>query len=201
MPPRRTPRPPREEGWTLLELLLALAVSATLTLVALPLAGTALDSTKTMMAARYLESRIAAARLRAVSRSASVGFKFDPSGPDHTFTEYADGNANGVRTADIAAGVDVEVAAPMFLRDGFSGVRFGLMAGIPDIDNVRAAGPADGIRLGSSRILSLGPDGSSSSGTVYLHGRTAQYAVRILGATGRARVLRFEPGTRQWIAR
>lgn len=185
----------------MLELLLVLAVAAALAVTALPLTGTALDSARTAMAARYLESRIAGARLLAVSRSASVGFKFEQAGADHAFTEYADGNGNGIRTADIASGMDNQVVPRMFLRDGFSGVRFGLLAGLPDIDNVRTVERSNGIRLGSSGILSLSPDGSSSSGTVYLHGRTAQYAVRILGATGRTRLLRFEPGTGQWIAR
>jgi hypothetical protein len=50
-------------------------------------------------------------------------------------------------------------------------------------------------------MLSLGPDGTASSGSVYLHGRRLQYAVRVLGATGRTRVLRFDRGTGRWIVR
>lgn len=185
----------------MLEVLLALAVTAAVAVAAVPLTASALDQARTATAARYLQGRIAAARLQAVSRSAYVGFRFDAAGSDAAFTEYIDGNANGVRTLDIVAGVDVEASPRWRLRDGFTGVRFGLRAGIPDIDNVRADGWTDGIRLGTTRILSISPDGSSSSGTLYVHGRAAQYAVRILGATGRARVLRFDPGAGQWMAR
>jgi hypothetical protein len=60
---------------------------------------------------------------------------------------------------------------------------------------------SDGIRVGSSRILTLGPDGTATSGTLYLHGRRGQYAVRVLGATGRTRVLRFDTGTGRWLTR
>jgi hypothetical protein len=60
---------------------------------------------------------------------------------------------------------------------------------------------SDGVRIGTSRILTLGPDGTATSGTLYLHGRRAQFAVRILGATGRTRLLRFDPGGRRWVSK
>jgi hypothetical protein len=184
-----------------LELLLTLAVAATVTAIALPFTAAALDDVRTGMAARYLAARIGDARLHAVSRSARVALRFDPSDGDYGFAEYRDGNADGVRTADIAAGVDAEVSPRRFLRDSFSGVMFGLRAGVPDVDGARMANDTDGVRLGTARILTLGPDGTATSGTLYLHGRASQYAVRILGATGRTRVLRFDPGGQQWISR
>ena len=72
---------------------------------------------------------------------------------------------------------------------------------VPDIDGARITADSDGIRVGSSRILTLGPDGTATSGTLYLHGRRGQYAVRVLGATGRTRVLRFDTGTGRWMTR
>ena len=153
------------------------------------------------MAARYLEGRIMDARMHAVRRSVRVGFRFEPVGTDYRFAEYLDGNANGIRSADIAAGLDIQLAARQFLRDHFTGVSFGLLPNVPDIDDARSLPGTDGVRVGASRILTLGPDGSSSSGTLYVHGIRAQYAVRVLGATGRIRVLRYEPGVRQWIMR
>jgi hypothetical protein len=48
----------------------------------------------------------------------------------------------------------------------------------------------------------MNPNGSSSSGTLYVHGRErSQYAVRVLGATGRVRVMKYEPQRRRWVAR
>jgi prepilin-type N-terminal cleavage/methylation domain-containing protein len=194
-------RPPREDGLTLLEVVLTLAIVATISGIALPLTATALDEVRTAMGARYLEARIFSARMQAIRRSARVALRFVPEADDFRFAEYADGNGNGVRTAEIAAGLDVEIAPGRLLRDSFSGVKFGLQGSVPDVDGVRTAERSDGVRVGSARILSLGPDGTATSGTLYLHGRRSQYAVRVLGATGRTRLLRFDPGSGQWIAR
>ena len=64
---------------------------------------------------------------------------------------------------------------------------------------VPAANGSDGVRLGVSRLLSMNADGTSSSGTLYLHGRErTQYAVRVLGVTGRVRVLKFDFVKGRW---
>ncbi len=188
-------------GFSVLELLLTTSIAATIVAITVPLTATALDEIRTGMAARYLEGRIMDARLHAVKRSTRVGLQFVPLNGDYQFGEYLDGNGNGIRTAEISAGVDPELAQRRLLRDTFSGVRFGLQANLPDVDGSRSASVGDGVRVGTSRILSLGPDGTATSGTLYLHGRRSQYAVRILGATGRTRVLRFDPGGDQWTAR
>jgi prepilin-type N-terminal cleavage/methylation domain-containing protein len=188
-------------GFTVLEILLTLSIAATIMAIAVPLTTDALDEVRTGMAARYLEARVVDARLHAVKRSTHIGLRFESLEEDYRFGEYVDGNGNGVRTADISAGVDAELAPRRLLRDSFSGVRFGLQANLPDVDGSRSSSAGDGVRIGTSRILSLGPDGTATSGTLYLHGRRSQYAVRILGATGRTRVLRFNPGGDQWIAK
>ncbi|MGH9371292.1 MAG: pilus assembly FimT family protein [Vicinamibacterales bacterium] len=185
----------------MLELLLTLAVATTMMAIAIPLTSNALDEARTAMAARYLEGRIMDARMHAVSRSARVALRFEPSTDDYQIAEYLDGNGNGVRTAEISAGVDSPRAPRQFLRDSFSGVAFGLQPGVPDVDGSRAGGGVDGVRMGTSRLLTLAPDGTSSSGTLYVRGRRGQYAVRVLGATGRTRVLRFDAGAGQWVSR
>jgi hypothetical protein len=81
----------------------------------------------------------------------------------------------------------------------FNGVTFGIRAGVPDADG-RPADTTDGVRVGPSRLLSMNPIGSSSSGTLYVHGRgRAQYAVRVLGATGRVRVVRYFEARGAWV--
>jgi hypothetical protein len=47
----------------------------------------------------------------------------------------------------------------------------------------------------------MSPDGTATAGTVYLHGRRSQYAVRILGTTGRMRVLQYKAAAHTWIER
>jgi type II secretory pathway pseudopilin PulG len=187
-------------GFTLVEALFTLALAATVVCVALPSAGEAIDAQRTAMAARYVSARLTEARISAVNRSASVGLRFEPDGRDYRFTLYADGNGNGIRSLDISLGVDVPIAPPERLRDKFPGVSTGLMNGYPDADQVEGTG-ADGVRLGSSRIATMSPDGTGTPGTIYLHGRRSQFAVRILGTTGRVRVLQYRAGSDEWLAR
>jgi prepilin-type N-terminal cleavage/methylation domain-containing protein len=187
----------RSKGFSLLEVLLVTSIVATLAAVSIPVTAGALEELRTSMAARYLEGRIMNARATAVRRSTRIGLRFEPVGNDWRIGEYADGNGNGVRVTDIASGLDPEVAQAEFIGSLFPGVGFGLHSGVPDVDGSRSSGP-DGLRIGSSGILTLGPDGTATSGTLYVQGRRGQYAVRILGITGRTRVLRFHPGTGQW---
>jgi hypothetical protein len=165
-----------------------------------PLGGDAIDELRTAAAARYLAGRITANRMEAISRSRAIALRFQPSTPDYQFAAFVDGNGNGVRSAEITGGVDPPVGTPRRLSDDFPNVHFGLEIGSPDVDGVRNAS-ADGVRVGASRILTVSPDGTSSSGTLYVQGRRAQYAVRVLGATGRTRVLKYDTGARTWISR
>lgn len=188
-------------GFTLVELLMFVTISATFLGIAVPLATSALDEVRTSMAARYVAGRILAARLDALQRSTCVGFRFEAAGTDYSFATYADGNQNGLRTAEIASGIDPTVTTVERLADRFSSVRFGLMAAVPDLDGARQPVDTDGVRIGTPRILTLSPDGTASSGTVYIRGMRAQYAVRVLGATGRTRMFQYQRGAEQWVLR
>ena len=190
---------PAPHGFTLIELMLAMSVSVVLVGIALPVGGDALDDMRARAAARYLSGRIAANRLAAINRSRSIGIRFTPAIPDYAFAAYVDGNANGIRTADILSGADSLTGTSRQLGSDFRGVHFGLAIGISDVDGIRNSS-SDGVRIGTARILTLSPDGTATSGTLYLQGRHAQYAVRVLGATGRTRVLKYESGSRSWVS-
>jgi hypothetical protein len=136
----------------------------------------------------------------AIRRSTSIALRFVVSTPDYTFAPYADGNGDGVRSLDIGRGIDRPIGASQQLQDHFAGVRFGLMPGTPDADGGYSGG-TEGVRIGTARILTMSPDGTATSGTLYLKGRQSQYAVRVLGATGRTRVLTFDRGAGTWISR
>lgn len=187
------------EGYTLIELLLAVSLMATLAGIAVPLASGAIDDLRASGAARHMAARIAAIRLDAVRRAATVGLRFDPQGEDYTFTTFLDGDGDGLRAADVTRGLDVPLTAAERLRDQFPGTSFGLMPGTPDLDG--GASSTDGVRLGSSSFLSTAPNGSATGGTLYIHGRRSQYAVRVLGATGRVRLFVYDRGARRWIQR
>jgi prepilin-type N-terminal cleavage/methylation domain-containing protein len=186
-------------GFTILELLFTLAIAGTLTTIAVPQGLRALDDFRTRAAARYLAQRLGDARLSAIKRSLAHGLRFEPATPDYRVTIVMDGNANGLRTFDIQRGIDRTLTEPDLLASHFQDVVFGILDGVPDADGQPANG-SDGVRVGASNLLAMNPDGTSSSGTLYVHGRErAQYAVRVLGVTGRVRVLKYDHVRRRWI--
>ena len=185
-------------GFTILELLFTIAIAGTLTTIAVPQGLRALDDFRTRSAARYLAQRLAEARFGAVRHAAATGLRFEISTPDYLITTVVDGNHNGLRTTEIQRGVDKTMTQPEVLDSHFTGVAFGILDGVPDADGQPANG-TDGVRLGSSKLLSMNADGTSSSGTLYVHGRDrSQYAVRVLGSTARVRVLKYDYVHRRW---
>ena len=101
----------RTKGFTLIELLVSVAFTTVLVGMALPIGVDAIDDLHTASAARFLAARIAANRMDAISRSRAIGVRFQPSTPDYQFLAFADGNGNGVRTAEITAGIDAPLAS------------------------------------------------------------------------------------------
>lgn len=190
----------RADGFTLIEQLLVVAIMVTVIGIALPITTDALDALRTQSAARYLAARIVNARMDAVKRSRYIALRFEPGVPDYTYRYFADGNHNGVRTADIKAGVDPPLDTGEHIGDNFGGVTLRLMDDIPDADGAMHTG-TDGVRIGVVKLLTMGPDGTATSGTLYVRGRNAQYAIRILGVTGRVRVLQYLRGQHKWINR
>lgn len=182
---------PVPRGYALIEILFALGLAAVLTGVAIPQALVTIDASRTRAAARYLTSRIALARMQAVTRASGVAMRFDQDRRGFRISTYADGNHNGVRTRDIDAGIDRRIDPPVYLFEMFPGVDFGLT-----IDG-RSTNP---IQLGGTTLLSFTATGTSTSGSVYVRGRDgSQYAIRLLGATGRVRLLYFDLRLGDWV--
>ena len=177
-------------GYSLIELLFVTTLVAVLTGIAVPQVLTTMDRSRTWAAARYLAARMAMARSHAVMRSAHVALRFESDRSDVTFQMFVDDDHDGVRTRDIAAQVDRSLDAPSRLSDLFPGVVIGIAQELG----------ADPVRIGSSNLLSFTPLGTATAGTIYVQGRDGtQLAVRVLGATGRTRVLRYVPRTGQWL--
>ena len=188
--PRR-PRPAHVTaagGYTLIELMFVTATVAVLAAAAIPQLTAGVERTRAAAAARYLAGRLAFARAQAVARAANVALLLSADGATFTSAMYVDGNGNGVRTRDIAAGIDPLIGDSVRIADVFPHVLLFL------------SDPVDTSAPGTSALMSFTPLGTSSSRTLYLHGGDgSQYAVRVLGATGRTRVLRYVSGTRAWI--
>jgi prepilin-type N-terminal cleavage/methylation domain-containing protein len=196
-------------GMSLLELLMALSVAGVASGIAFASFERDVSATREAGAARAFAMRVRQMRLEAIQRSAGVALHFVTSSSAPSFRAYLDGNGNGVRTREIASGVDPPLAPVAALDDGLGGVRFERAPDIPavgDDDDGAASGgsagdPSDAIRLGAAGLLSFAPMGSGTSGTIYLRGATRQFAVRVYGPTGRVRLLEFDRSTRVWLER
>jgi hypothetical protein len=134
---------------------------------------------------------MALARARAVARATTVALHFEVDERGTRFSIVEDGNGDGVRTADIERQIDRVIEMPTLLSNLFPGVSIGIAQGIP---------AAEAVALSGTNILSFSPNGTATSGSVYVVGRDrTQWVVRVLGVTARARVLRFDRTNSTWV--
>ena len=186
-------------GFSLVEATVVLAVMALMTAVAVPMLGEAQAAAEAAAAARHVAATLASVRLDAARRGRAVALRFDQDAA-RGFVRVVDGNGDGVRGADVAAGVDVPLGPPDRLEHHFRDAGFRLAVSVPAIDDTGTllAGD-DPLRLGPVDQITFTPLGTATSGTLYIAGRRGhQFAVRVFGATGRTRVLRYDPGGGAW---
>jgi len=185
-------------GYTVVEALFVVALVVTLVSIAVPATLEGLEETRTRSAARFLAGRIRLARAMAAARSKIIGLRFERVGDDYAFSVHEDGDRDGIRTIDIERGVDRLVEPLTRLTASFPGVRFGFLDAVPPMGEDTV--DSDPVRAGSSDILALSPNGTATSATLYIRGPTrSQYAVRVLGTTGRTRVFQFIRASSTWI--
>lgn len=191
---------PFERGASLLEAVVTAGLFVAVAGLSMPLLTSARHQQQVTSAARYLAGRIMLARADAARSGATVGLRFVTREGRVFLRSYRDGDGDGVRTADIAGGVDRPVGEETAIGDLFEGVRFALSASVPQVGSTTPAGAgADPVRLGASDILSMTPLGTASSGTLYLRSREGhQVAIRVLGATARVQYHVFDFAAGRW---
>jgi hypothetical protein len=191
----------RMAGWSIVELVLAIGVSLVLLGVAASALAPMAAHARAAGAARFVAATLRHERLEAVAGGRSTGIRFERAGAEVVMQAVADGNGNGLRSAEIDAGVDRRRGARHRLRDRFAGARFAIATDVPAIDGgAGLAAGADPIRLGST-LLTFAPTGSATSGTLYIaSGDDRMFAVRVLGATGRVRVFELDRASGRWVA-
>jgi len=190
-------------GWTLLELLAALAVIALGLAAALPALARTRSAALCAAGARHMATSIQALRWRSAARATGHGLLFERDERGWRWVEARDGNGNGLRTAEVRSGVDPVLGAPRRLEDEVFGMTLGFPPGGPYPRIPPGSGPIepldDPIQIGASDLLAFGPQGTSSSGTIYLtDGRARLAAIVLFGATGRLRVWSFDPERGVW---
>jgi prepilin-type N-terminal cleavage/methylation domain-containing protein len=189
-------------GYSLLEVLMVITVLVIIAGAAIPLAHGGVDRARAAAAARHMAGRMMTARFEAVRRSAFVAIRFEENAGEYVLRTFVDGNGDGVLSRDIARSIDWPVTNNERLQDHFPGVSFGIQRDVTSLDAGQPLDATDPIQIGSSTLVSFSPDGSSTSGTVFIRGReTSQFAVRLLGLTGRTRVFEFNFADGSWQTR
>jgi type II secretory pathway pseudopilin PulG len=194
----------RSAGFQLVELLVSVAVLGLLLTLAAPPLLRLSANTRVRAAAAEMASVMHTARAFAVAHSANVGVKFR-SLADHSvvWRLYRDGDGDGVLSADIASGVDPAVTPEQRMMEFGNSVRFGFPPGPAPSDpsNPRRALDRldDPLRFNRSDIASFDPLGGATPGSAYLtDGQTQLAAVRVLGTTGKVKVIVYDRASRKW---
>jgi hypothetical protein len=183
----------------LIDVLVSCAVLVVMFGITVPAWGVTRERDATRMAARYVAQRLQMLRAEGLRRNASVAMRLDPEDLGRIGI-YADGDGDGVLQRDLDDGTDTPLGEEVRLADYFAAVSFRVVSDVPspDGDGVIVAG-SDPVRIGNTDLLSFSPLGSSTSGTIYVAaGSGTQMCVRVLGATGRVRVMWFDAATRSW---
>jgi Tfp pilus assembly protein FimT len=185
-----------EAGATLVELVVTVALIATVTGLGAPMVGHARDDHEGRQAAQFLAGQLRLARQQAVLHGRHTALVFDLVADAWHFSVCVDQDADGVLRSDIAAGTDRCLGAPQPLASWFSRTAIHRASAVPDL-----SGNTDGavVAFGSARMASFSPLGTASSGSLTIMTRGGRhFAVRVAGVTGRVRLWRYLPETRRW---
>ena len=180
------------DGYSLLELLLVIAIIVIVSGAAIPLAYGNVDRTRAAGAARYVAGRMAMAASK-------------PSGARPTSPSDLSNWVANIRCRLMPMGMATECSPaisggesilPITLEERldhhFPGVDVRHPAERHGHRSRQPFNPGDPVQIGSSTLLSFSPTGACTSGTLFIRGlRSTQFAVRVLGATGRTRVFEF----------
>jgi len=194
----KTHVPRTSAGFSLLELLVVLGGSLIMAAVALPNLVEFRREYALLGAAQSFKAEFMRARSVATKKNTQTAIRFetDPSGVP-MYSTYIDGNFNGVRSSEIAVGIDVRIAGPFRLDAGQTGVEVGVLPGAPAPDGgVLGSEP---IRFGNSRMVSFSPLGTGTPGTFYLRTSKTMAGVRVTGGSARVRIMLLRG--RRWIDR
>lgn len=193
-----------KSGFSLIELLIVATLLALMAVLVIPRIMISYSAFRVRLAADEVASTLRLSRMMAVRYNANVALKFRPQADGRvTYTLYRDGDGDGVRNDDLDAGVDPVMSPERELKMLGRGVGFGFP---PDIRPRDPGNPRrfmdrldDPIRFNRSDLASFSSTGTSTPGSLYLtDGRRALVAIRLFGATGKVKLLTYDPELEAW---
>ncbi len=190
----------KERGFSLLEATVVVGMILVMAASAAPAFRARFADAHILGAGQQFKASFRLAWSTAVRSNVYTAIRFERSDDGRVFYSlYSDGNGNGVRSADIAAGRDSRIDGPLPLSGRAPGVRVGINPGVPDPAPGHGMLSGDPVRFGASDILSFSPLGTATPGTFYLAGDAVQAAVRVNGGSARVRLMLWRGG--RWTER
>jgi len=190
----------RQQGTTLIELLVVIVIIGILVLCAVPAFANYRRQSSVMAAANEMRGMLRSVRSRAIARGRNAGVKFVKSGNDWTYTLYDDGNGNCIANADITKKIDKRYFGPAVVMPSFRTASISLLPKtIKDPDGDKLLPTDNALQFGNSTICSFSDLGSGTAGTIYISdGVSNLFCVRVYGASGKVRILRYDAGKQKW---
>jgi prepilin-type N-terminal cleavage/methylation domain-containing protein len=187
-------------GFTLVEMSISILIILVMAAVAVPPFRAYFADAHLVGAGQQFKGRFRLAYSMAVRSGVYTAIRFERQSDGRVlYSIYADGNGNGVRSADIARGKDRLVEGPLPLTANAPGVFVGFIPGVPELPPESGTLSGDPVRFGSSDMLSFSPLGTATPGTFYLAGDHLQAAVRVTGGSARVRLMIWRGG--RWVER
>ena len=189
----------RSRGYTLIELLIVIAIIGLILAVAVPNFQKMQRRMALRAAAGELRSAFHLVRMRAIAHGVNTGVKFLMQDGVWHFATYEDGDGDGVRNDDIKKGIDKLIARPRIVFSQSQIVTIGL-PGFPfkdaDGDKVKSA-----VTFNQTTLCSFSPIGQATPGTIYITDNDGElWCVRVYGATAKIRSLRYDRAKQRWVS-
>ncbi len=190
-------------GFTLVEILTVLTIFGLVAALGVPAILDASARLRVNLAASEAASTLRLARMTAVRSRTRVAVRFEErAGGAVWWSLYGDEDGDGVRSRDIARGVDRRLDGPRPLRRVGASVKLGFPAGPAPRDPAsgrRMDRLDDPIRFNRSDMASFSPIGSSTPGSLYFtDGERHLAVVRLFGRTGKVKVMLYDRETEEW---
>jgi prepilin-type N-terminal cleavage/methylation domain-containing protein len=193
--------PRSKNGFSLAEVLAVVCIVGIAAAVSVPAFSTLRAKSALRAAVGDIRALFALARSRAVARSRNVAVRFSNQQGMWVYAMYEDGDGDGVRNNDIAAGRDPLIRQGAVIASDRAAATIGFPAfPITDPDTGKALSPLGSpIKFNNSALCSFSAVGTATAGSIFLTNRFEDaVVVRVLGTTGRIRALQFDRKANRW---
>ena len=196
----------RKRAFTVVELLIVLAVLGLLAAIAWPRVNMWAGYVRVRLAAGEVAGSLAEARLTAIKHSTKVAVRFETADDGAvTMSLYRDMDGDGVLSRDIRRGVDRVEKEQRRLQGFDERIHFGFPYGEAPREisrpSRRITRLRDPIRFNRSDMASFSSLGTATPGTVYLtDGYKALIAVRVNNRSGMISLWSYDKETEVWHA-